>query len=231
MMGKDSLAEQMSNIQAPDEQAIQNAGPFVAISREYGCGGFSLGLLLLDLLNEEADTEHTFQIYHKEILETLATETETTPEILERQRRQKPGLLANFFATLSGRKDRVPSGMEIRNRMTQIIRELAMEGQCILVGQGAAGATADLPGGLSVRLEAPEDWRVKQIAFREGLSEPQARIQVNEETEKRLYLRKIYERKFPRKPAFHMTFDCSVFSLAQIATLIHRALKLRKIVE
>lgn len=229
-MAKESLAEQMSQLRAPTEEEIANAGPFVAISRQFGCGGFSLGLLLLDILADETDEDNAWQIYHKEILENLAAETGLGLDIIERQRRSKPGLLRDFFRTLSGKKDRVPSGMELRNRQTAIIRELAIGGQAVLVGQSSAVVTSDLPHGLSIRLEAPEMWRIKQIAFREGLTELQARQRLQEETEQREYIRKIYERKYPRRPAFHLTFDCSQFSLAQIATIIHRALKLRSLI-
>ncbi len=228
-MAKDSLAQQMSEIHTPGEEDLANAGPFVAISREFGCGGFSLGLLLLDLLNDDAKPGESWQIYHKEILDSLAKETDVAPDILERRRRQKPGLLGNFFQSFTG-KNGVPSGLEIRNRMTGILRQLALDGRCILIGQGAVGATVDLPHGLSVRLEAPEAWRLKQVAFREGLTETQAKIRVAEEMEKREYLHKIYERRFPRKPACHLTFDCSIFSLAQIATMVYRAMKIKGLV-
>jgi hypothetical protein len=228
-MTEDSLARQMSEIHANGEEDLAKAGPFIAISRQFGCGGFSLGLLLLDLLNDDARPGESWQIYHKEILDSLAQETDLAPDILERRRRQKPGLLGNFFQSFSGKKG-VPSGLEIRNRMTAIIRELAIEGRCLLIGQGAVGATVDLPNGLSIRLEAPEDWRLKQIAFREALSETQAKIRIAEEMEKREYLQKIYERRFPRKPVCHLTFDCSIFSLAQIATMVHRAMKIKGLV-
>ena len=83
---------------------------------------------------------------------------------------------------------------------------------------------------LSIRLEAPEEWRLKQVAFREGLTETQAKIRIAEEKEKREYLHKIYERRHPRKPVCHLTFDCSVFSLAQIATMVYRAAKIKGLV-
>ncbi len=223
---KESLAKQMNIVDAGGED-LSNAGPFIAISREFGCGGFSLGLLLLDLLNDDAEEGKSWHIYHKEILDNLANDTGIALEIIERERRAKPGLLKNFFRTVAGQQGRVPSGMEIRNRTTKIIRELAISGQAILIGQGSTGATEDIPNGLSIRLEAPEAWRVKQIAFREGLSETQAKLRVQEENEQREYLRKIYEKKFSRKLPFNLTFDCSVFSLAQIATLSYRALKMK----
>ncbi len=229
-MAKESLSQQMSMVAACEED-LSDAGPFVAISRQFGCGGFSLGLLLLDLLNDYAEEGKSWHIYHKDILDNLANDTGLAKEIIDRERRAKPRLLKNFFRTVSGQGGRIPSGMEIRNRMTKIIRELAVEGRAILVGQGSAHATADLPNGLSVRLVAPQAWRVKQVAFREGLTETQAKLRVREETEQREYLRKIYERKFPYKPEFSLTFDCSAFSLAQIATLVGRAMKLKKCVK
>jgi hypothetical protein len=227
-MAEDSLAHQMSEIHTNGEEDLANAGPFIAVSRQFGCGGFSLGLLLLDLLNDDAKPGESWQIYHKEILDSLAQETDLAPDILERRRRQKPGMLSNFFQSFAGKKG-VPSGLEIRNRMTALIRELAVEGRCILIGQGSVGATADVPNGLSIRLEAPEEWRLKQIAFREGLNETQAKNRIAEEMEKREYLQKIYERRHNRTPLCHLTFDCSNFSLAQIATMVYRAMKIKNL--
>ena len=150
---------------------------------------------------------------------------EMAAEMIERERRNKPRLIVDFFRTLS--KERVPSGYEIRNRITTIIRGLAAQGHAIIIGQGGSGATADLPNGLSVRLEAPEDWRVRQIAFREGLTENEARISMQAKEQEREYLRKIYERQFHRRPAFNLIYDCSVFSLAQIAQQVAYAMKLK----
>ena len=207
------------------DKEIRSAGPFVTISRQYGCYGFSLGLLLMEILNDDADPEHTWHIYHREILARLAAETNTAAELLDREHRTKPRLFLDFFRAL--RKDRVPSGYEIRNRITALIRSLAIEGHAIVIGQGGAGATYDLPNGLSVRLEAPLDWRVKETAFREGLAETQARLRVRAQERERAYLDRIYAMRFPRKPAFHLVYDCSVFTLAQIAQQVVYAMKMK----
>jgi len=206
---------------------VASAGPFITISRQYGCYGFSLGLLLMEILNEPADAEHTWRIYHKEILSRLATETKMAAELLERERKTKPRLFLDFFRVL--RRDRGPSGFEIRNRITTLIRHLAFEGHAIIIGQGSAGATQDLPNGLSVRLEAPLDWRVKEVAFREGITETEARLRVRARERERAYLERIYAMRFPRKPAFHLVYDCSVFTLAQIAQHVVYAMKLQGI--
>ena len=223
-MAKVSLAKEQDEQQAIKE-AEQNAGPFVTISRQYGCWGFSLGLLLLEILNDEVAPPASWQIYHKEILDRLASETDLDAETLERQRRTRPGILVDFLRTLGGSK--LPSGYRVRSRMADLIRGLAVEGHAIFVGQGSAGATHDLPRGISIRLEAPEPWRVKQIAFREGIGETEARRHVREMEREREYMRKIYQARYPRQPAFHLTYDCSVFSLAQIAVHVVQAMKMK----
>ena len=226
-MAKVSLSEDMQEHPAETDRdkEVRSAGPFAVISRQYGCYGFSLGLLLMEVLNDEADAAHTWKIYHKEILSRLASETQLAAELLERERRTKPRLFLDFFRAM--KKDRVPSGYEIRNRMTALIRRLAIDGYAIVIGQGGAGATHDLPNGIAVRLEAPVDWRVKEVAFREGLTETEARLRVRAQERERVYLERVYTMRFPRKPAFHIVYDCSVFSLAQIAQQVVYAMKMK----
>jgi len=226
-MAKVSLPENMKEQRKEEEFDPETCGPFLTISRQFGCYGFSLGLLLLDILNEETE-ETAWQIYHKDILAKLAAETNLAADVLEQQRRNKPSMFGELLQSF--KRDRVPSGYEVRNRMTAIIRALAIEGHAIIIGQGGAGATQGLTNGLSVRLEAPEQWRVKQIAFRETLSETEAKLRVRAKEREREYLRKLYETRFPRKPPFHLTYDCSVFSMAHIAQHIVYIMRLMKYV-
>ncbi len=223
-MAKVSLPSHMRE-KLPADREPHRIGPFITISRQFGCYGFSLGLLLLEILNEQARPGQAWRIYHKEILNKLATETNAAAEFIESERHSKPRLIVDFFRSLS--PERIPSGFEIRNRITTIIRGLAVRGNAIIIGQGGAGATQDLPNGLSVRLEAPADWRARQVAFRDGVSETQARISIEAKEQEREYLRKLYEMRFPRKPAFNVVYDCSIFSLTQIAQQVVYAMNLK----
>jgi hypothetical protein len=226
-MAKVSLAEHMKEAR-PEAELPEQAGPFITISRQFGCYGFSLGLLLLEILTEDDEQAAAWKIYHKEILASLATETSMAANLLERERRAKPRLMVNFFRSL--KKERVPSGLEIRNRITTIIRGLATEGHAIIIGQGGAGATRDLPMGLSIRLEAPYDWRVRQVAFREGVSDTKAKLRIQEMEKERAYLRKLYAAKNERHTPFSVVYDCSAFSLTQIAQQMVYAMRLRKMI-
>lgn len=201
------------------------AGPFITISRQFGCYGFSLGLLLQEILNEQSPANRAWQVYNKEILNRLATETHLATDMLEAQRRAKPKLVLDFFSSFS--PEHIPSGYEVRKRVTTIIRGLASRGRAIIVGQGGVGATADLPNGLSIRLEAPYEWRASQIAYREHVTKPQARLLIDRREQEREYLREMYERMFPRKPAFNLVYDCSAFTLAQIAQHVVCAMRIK----
>ncbi len=226
-MAKVSLASHMreQRSDADEDRGEADAGPFITISRQFGCYGFSLGLLLMEILNENAGADTTWKIYHGEVLERLATETNLAAELLDRQRRTKPRLLVDFFMAMAS--ERVPSGMEVRRHITMIIRGLAIEGYAIIIGQGGSAATKDLPNGLSVRLEAPVQWRVKEVAFREGLSETKARLRIKAKDREREYLAKLYESRNQTSRPYDLIYDCSSFTLAQIAQHVAYAMKLK----
>jgi hypothetical protein len=221
-MAKVSLAKHMLE-QFRLERSSRKVGPFVTLSRQYGCYGFSLGLLLQEILNEELPASASWKVYGKYILEGLARETHMAEEALQQERLARPHLILDFFRGFS--ESRIPSGYEIRRRITVILRKLAIGGRAILVGQGSTPATTDLPNGLSVRLEAPEEWRVQQISIREGIGAERAMKRIRDKEKEREYLREFFAKKFPRTPPFHLTFDCSVFTLAQIARQVALALQ------
>lgn len=218
------MQEQLQDV-AVDEEEQGPVGPYITISRQFGCYGFSLGLLLMEILNDDATPETTWRIYHREILERLASETNIPPADLDAKRRAKPGLLAEFFRSIS--KERIPGGYEIRNRTMTIVRNLCIQGHAIIIGQSGAMATLELPNGLSVRLEAPKEWRAKEVAFREGLTEVQSKLRIQATEKQRDYLRKLYERRFKSKTIFNLTYDCSYFTLTQIARHVVYAMNLK----
>ena len=227
-MAKTSLAKEMREQPSALDRKPASIGPFVTISQEYGCHGFSLGLLLWDLINEHAASNQVWQIYHKEILARLANETNLAEDLLEQEMSSRPNLIADFFRFFS--KEHTPSSYELVKRVATIIRGVAIQGNAIIIGQGSAAATYDLPNGLSVRIEAPEDWRIKQVIFSEGITQEQARQKVHELDQEQKFLRDMYEIRFRHKPAFNITYDCSVFTLSQIAQHVFGMMRLRKMI-
>lgn len=204
-------------------------GPFVTISRQYGCSGFALGLLLAEILNQSALAGKAWKVYGREILEQLAEEHCLDVEYLVQLSRQKPGLVMEFVRSLS--ETPIPTARALRNHIAELVRGLAYRGYAIIIGQGGSGATMDLAeNGLSVRLEAPPAWRICEICRRKSIAPAQAREEIVREDKDREYRRKIYSMRFPREPAFDVTYDSSRFTLAQIAQHVACLLHLRRLV-
>ncbi|MEI7838062.1 MAG: cytidylate kinase family protein [Planctomycetota bacterium] len=200
-------------------------GPFITISRQYGCQGFTVGLLVQDILNERVAPGQAWQVYHNEILARLARETHMAEDFVAKERLARPQWVTEFFRSLSGQH--IPSGFEIRSRLTTILRGLAIAGHAIVIGQGGYWATRDLTGGLAVRLEAPYEWRVRQIAARRGMPLPQARIHLEQIERRRNYLRQLHEYHTQIRTPFDATYDCSQWELTQIARHIVCLARLR----
>ena len=124
----------------------------------------------------------------------------------------------------------IPDGYEIRNKITIMVRTAAFEGHAIIIGQGGAAATADLENGLSVRVEGPREWRITRVSYREKLKRQAAIARIEEIEKQRKHLRKIYEEKNPREPAFNLLIDNSMFNIEEAADLILFAMEQKKLV-
>ncbi|MHC5082779.1 MAG: cytidylate kinase-like family protein [Planctomycetota bacterium] len=203
-------------------------GPYITISRQWGCDGYGLGQLLSDKLNER-DEDSRWKLYQKEMLKQLAEDTGLTEEILEKERKAKPSLVKDFLRGL--KKSGIPDGYEIRNNITMMVRTIAFEGHAIIIGQGGTAATADLAGGLSIRVVAPKDWRVARICMREKLDKQTASMKIDEIEKDRQHLRVLYEKQNSREPAFNLVFDNSVLSNDQIVDIILLAMEQKCLID
>jgi hypothetical protein len=204
-------------------------GPFVTISRQYGCGAFYLGQLLVESLNKQAKRERLWKIYNKYILKQIADETNITVDMLDNELETKSNFLLGFLRSLSD--SQIPSQSHIRHLTTLLIRKIALYGNAVIIGQAGVVATVELPRGLAVRLEAPEEWRIEQVAARGDLNRAAARELVRRKDHEREYVQKIYQEMQPNRSAFHVVYDCSVFDREQIAQQIIYALKLKGYLE
>ncbi len=205
-------------------------GPYVTISRQYGCDGYALGDMLIGKFNDrqQQGQEHNWKVYNKEFLRQLAEDTGLTEEILEKEHKSKPSLFRDFLRGV--RRGNIPDGYEIRNKITQMVRTVAFEGYAIIIGQGAAAATADLDNGISVRLEASKEWRIARVAARENLTRQAAIIRIDDVERHRMQLRRIYEKKNPRQPAFNLLIDNSAFNVDQVVDIIIYAMEQKGLV-
>lgn len=202
-------------------------GPYLTISRQYGCDGYELGLLLIEKINE-LYSDSPWKLYFKELLKQLSDDTGLTQELIEKERVARPSMIKDFLRGLC--PSSLPDGYEIRRNITVMVRMVAFEGNAIIVGQGGTAATADIDNGLSVRIEASKEWRIARISTREHISKELAEEKIRQVEIERKYLREIYTKMNPDEPTFNLVLDNSIFAKEKMADLILLAMEQRGLI-
>ena len=100
-------------------------GPFVTISRQFGCDGYEIADLLAEKLNQMASGEHQWKVYKREILKRVAEESGISEEIIERERQAKPNFVRDLCRSI--RNNKLPDSLEILKAITTIVRIIAFD--------------------------------------------------------------------------------------------------------
>lgn len=145
---------------APIDSIPRTGLPFVTISRQAGAGGHLLAhVLITDFLNEkDRNLFRGWHVFDRELCEIVAQDPElkTTMESLlaESYRSEFQEFLDSLFI---GR----PHQYLLYKKTFHVVRILALLGKVIIVGRAGALVTRDIPGGINVKLIAPEPTRVR----------------------------------------------------------------------
>ncbi len=197
-------------------------GPYVTISRQFGCCGYELANLVAQKINESSPLNQ-WSVYSKEILVKLADQSGFSLEEIEKARTEKTGFVQEILRNV--RLNATPDTFQVRSQIAIIVRDICSKGYAIVVGQGGAAATSDMENGLSVRIEAPDECRIQRVCRRDNLSKDQAIERINDVERARQYLRETYTQVNQRIPAFNLTIDNSLFTTEQIAEQVILAMR------
>lgn len=176
-------------------EGIPSSGlPFVTISRQVGAGGHLLAHVILTDFLKEADRElfGGWHVFDRELCEIVASdpELETSMEALmaEEHRSEFTEFIESLF---SGRSKQY----SIQKKTFRIVRMLASLGKVIIVGRAGACVTCDLPGGVHVRVVAPETTRLRWLAKKFRIDKAAARVMLKKQEADRHKLLRTYFNK------------------------------------
>lgn len=193
----------------------------IIIGRQYGSGGRDIGKMIGEKLN--------IPVYDKELI-TLASQKSGVPEgylnTLDEQGTanfftalaQTSNLIANNFMTIS-------MNDQLFLLQSDIISQLAKKGPCVFVGR-SANYVLKGTNHLSAFIHAPAEYRVKQVAEREGVDEAQAKTLVARVDRKRKsYYHHYTGWKWGDMRNYHLSIDSSVIPKEEIVKIIIGAYK------
>ena len=157
LLGKNDAADQ--------ETSTSACNSVITISREFGSGGRQIGKLLADQLG--------FHYYDSELIRLVAEKSGYTPEYVEQNEQTlKNPVLHDFFAWYSNplEQSELPKVDQLFHKETEIIRGLAQNESCVIVGRLANYILKDLPNTYHVFISADAASEAARVAERDHLS-------------------------------------------------------------
>lgn len=192
----------------------------VTIGRQYGSGGHAIGARLGELLGIPCYDRELIQLSsEKSGIEagTLALHDERTssaslfkiPEKGNRITDQGTPIVDTLFLAQS-----------------QVIRELAQKGSCVIIGRCADYVLQDQAELFSVFVSAPVEARVARIAERNHMSESDAEMAVRKvDKQRRTYYEFYTDKEWGAAESYKLTVDSSQFGIEGTARMLEEIVR------
>ena len=142
----------------------------ISIGRQFGSGGRKIGKALAKELG--------FEYYDKELITLVAKESGFNPELFENADEQPSRNL--FFQWIDGlfsggyHYDDYLSNDTLFKMQSDVIRKLAEEKSCIIVGRCSDYVLRDNPNCISIFLHSSMDDRIKRVCERKEIGKDEA---------------------------------------------------------
>jgi cytidylate kinase len=214
------------------EGGDKEAGPVITISREYGCPAKIIAGRLAEELSRKLSAKGKnikWKFVTKEIMAESAKALEVDPEkikyVFEYQQKSMVDDIISAQLNKYYKSER-----KIRNTIGKVIRNMAADGNVIIVGRGGVAITRDIARSLHVLLEAPIEWRTVRIAENYNISQEEAKKTARDIDRKRKEFREYFQGKDSDYTSFDLTINCMSFSIEEIMHIILRTAEIRKFV-
>jgi cytidylate kinase len=207
-------------------------GPVVTIARDFGCPARKIASRLVNRLNQLKDSKSKVirgRWISKEILAESARQLEMDPEDIKYVFQYEKKTVFDDILSSQSRKY-YKSDRKIRKTVARVIRNIASEGNVVIIGRGGVAITKDIERSLHVKLEAPLEWRVLRASEKYCMSLEQARKRAMEIDKKREEFRNYFHGTGSDYTRFDVRYNCMTLSPNDIVCSIVSLLQSRKII-
>ena len=207
-------------------------GPVITIAREFGCPAKKIATRLSTRLNEIKDSKAKdipWRWISKEILSESAKELNLDPSDIKYVFKfEKKTFFDDIISAQSKRYYK--SDRKIRSTIASVIRNIASEGNVVIVGRGGVAITHDIERSLHIKLEAPLKWRALRVGEKFCMTEKEAAKFALETDKKRMMFRDYFHGKGTDYTRFDVKYNCMTLSIDDITTSIISLLKSRNFI-
>ncbi|MGD9132712.1 MAG: cytidylate kinase-like family protein [Desulfobacterales bacterium] len=188
----------------------------ITLSGEPGAGGRIVAARLADTLDIE--------IFHKEVINEMAKSADVSEKLVETLDERGLSTLEDWISSLVHERHLWPD--RYMQHLMKVIGTIGKHGRAVIVGRGA---NFILPPEkrFSVRIVAPQAWRIKNVAREYNISPEDAKRRVmRTESDRRAFIRKYFNADIADPTNYDLTINTAVLSVDDAVKVISSALGL-----
>jgi hypothetical protein len=200
---------------------MKNPRFVITIGRQFGSGGREIGRRLADLF--------AIPYYDKELIATASKESGLDPEYFEKADEKVPSTLMQALSAslmMGSGAMRNPgnalAGENIFKFQSDVIREVAAAGSCVIVGRCADYILRDEPLCISTFIYASDDDRIARIMRCHGAQTPKEAIEMMRRTDRKraAYYDFYTDKRWGAATSYDLCIDSSILGVDQTAELL-----------
>lgn len=188
----------------------------ITISREYGSGGKAIGRMVAERLG--------YKFYDAEIIEEVVKSSGLAKEIVEKYDEyatHKNSLLYNIAINAAGSYNGLSIANQIQIAQMNVIKDIADEGNCVIIGRGADYILRDREDCLHVFVRADMDFKAARVLEIYGETEQRIETRLEDmDVKRRVFYRSFAMREWGVIENYNMMLDSSAIGLEKCAELI-----------
>lgn len=207
-------------------------GPVITIARDFGCPGRKIAARLTNHLNQLKDSRSKdirWRWISKEILAESARELEMDPADIKYVFKYEKKTVFDDILSSHSRKY-YKSDRKIRKTVARVIRNIASEGNVVILGRGGVAITKDIERSLHIKVEAPLEWRILRASEKYCLSLDEAKKRAIQIDKKRQEFRNYFHGTGSDYTRFDVRYNSMSLSMDDIVRSIVSLLKSRRFV-
>ena len=186
----------------------------VTISREPGSGGRIVAAKLAEKLGLE--------VFHQEVIHEIAKSADVSEKLLETLDERGLSTLEDWISSLV--YDRYLWPDEYLQYLMKVIGTIGKHGRAVIVGRGANFALPPEKR-FSVRIVAPQKWRVQNVAKEYSISFEEARRRViRTESDRRAFIRKYFNADIADPTNYDLVMNAVTLNVDDAVNVISAAL-------
>ncbi len=180
---------------------LQRFGPYVTVSREFGCDALGLA--------DQLATRLDWQVYDRQIVDEIARDAHVTRTVVQSLDERAQNWLGEYIANLTFAQPFTE--VEFHHHLVKVVTAIARHGKAVIVGRGA---NFFLPpeGGVRVRITAPIETRARWLESRHGMAHRDAMRRIRkEDSDRAAFVDHLFGRDIADPAEYDATYDVSAF--------------------